>query len=108
MTTGDSQQVYNLRGAIGTFCLLPGVWNRIDIPDLMAMAAPKAVMVVSGTEDPLFPPMGQREAARQIADAFSWAGCPERFRNYAPQKPHCYDAEIQAEALAWFDKHLKN
>ncbi len=108
MTTGDSQQVYNLRGAVGTFCLLPGVWNRIDIPDLMAMAAPKAVMVVSGTEDPLFPPMGQRDAARQIADAFSWAGCPERFRNYAPQKPHCYDAEIQAEALAWFDKHLKN
>lgn len=108
MTTGDSQQVYNLSGAVGTFCLLPGVWNRIDIPDLMAMAAPKAVMVVSGTEDRLFPPMGQREAARQIEAAFTWAGCPERFRNYAPPKPHCYDAEIQTEALAWFDQHLKN
>lgn len=107
MTTGDSQQVYNLSGAVGTFCLLPGVWNRIDIPDLMAMAAPKAVMVVSATEDILFPPMGQREAARQIEAAFAWAGCPERFREYAPQKPHCYDAEIQAEALAWLDKHLK-
>lgn len=107
MTTGDSQQVYNLSGAIGTFCLLPGVWNRIDVPDLMAMAAPKAVMVVSGTEDRLFPPMGQREAAGQIQAAFAWAGCPERFRNYAPHKPHCYDEEIQAEALAWLDKHLK-
>jgi len=107
MTTGDSQQVYNLSGAVGTFCLLPGVWNRIDIPDLMAMAAPKAVMVVSGTQDRLFPPSGQRDAARQIEAAFAWAGCPERFREYAPQKPHCYDAEIQAEALAWFDKHLK-
>src|SRR5687767_1535675 len=47
MTTGDAQQPYNVSGAIGTFCLLPGVWNRIDIPDLIAMAAPKAVMVVS-------------------------------------------------------------
>lgn len=27
MTTGDTQQPYNLAGAIGTFCLLPGVWE---------------------------------------------------------------------------------
>ena len=51
MTTGDTQQAYNLAGAIGTFCLLPGVWNRLDIPDLISMGAPKACMVVSGTED---------------------------------------------------------
>lgn len=107
MTTGDAQQLYNVAGAIGTFCLLPGVWNRIDIPDLIAMAAPKAVMVVSGTKDTLFPPLGQREAARQISDAYAWAGCAGRFRDYAPEKEHCYDAEIQSEALAWFDTHLK-
>ena len=107
MTTGDTQQPYNVTGAIGTFCLLPGVWNRIDIPDLIAMAAPKAIMVVSGTQDTLFPPLGQKEAARQIADAYAWAGCAEHFRDYAPDKPHCYDAEIQTEALAWFDTHLK-
>jgi hypothetical protein len=108
MTTGDTQQSYNVDGAIGTFCLLPGVWNRLDVPDLVAMAAPKACMVVSGTKDRLFPPLGQREAARQIREAFEWAGCPERFKSYMPAKPHCYDAEIQAEALQWFDEHLKD
>lgn len=107
MTTGDTQQPYNLAGAIGTFCLLPGVWNRIDIPDLIAMAAPKAMMVVGGTKDLLFPPLGQKEAARQIAEAYSWAGYADRFRNYTPEKEHCYDAEIQEEALKWLDKHLK-
>ncbi len=107
MTTGDTQQAYNVSGAVGTFCLLPGVWNRIDIPDLIAMAAPKAVMVVSGTKDTLFPPLGQREAARQIAEAYAWAGRPKLFREYAPAKEHCYDAEIQSEALSWFDAHLK-
>lgn len=107
MTTGDAQQPYNVSGAIGTFTLLPGVWNRIDIPDLIAMAAPKAVMVVSGKKDLLFPPLGQRDAARQIADAYTWAGYAERFRDYAPDKEHCYDAENQNEALAWFDTHLK-
>jgi dienelactone hydrolase len=107
MTTGDTQQPYNVAGAIGTFCLLPGVWNRIDVPDLIAMAAPKAVMVVSGTRDLLFPPEGQRDAARQISNAYSWAGYPSRFKNYTPDKEHCYDADIQAEALAWLDAHLK-
>ena len=68
MTTGDTQQAYNLAGAIGTFCLLPGVWNRLDVPDLIAMAAPRACMVVGGTEDLLFPPLGQKEATRQIAE----------------------------------------
>ncbi len=107
MTTGDTQQAYNLAGAIGTFCLLPGVWNRLDVPDLISMAAPKACMVVGGTEDLLFPPLGQKEATRQIAEAFSWAGSPDHFRSYAPGKPHCYDQDIQEEALAWFNHHLK-
>jgi dienelactone hydrolase len=107
MTTGDTQQAYNLSGAIGTFCLLPGVWNRMDIPDLISMGIPKACMVVSGTEDPLFPPLGQRESARQIAEAYSWAGIPDNFRSYTPAKEHCYDKDIQEEALSWFNRHLK-
>ena len=108
MTTGDTQQPYNVAGAIGTFCLLPGVWNRIDVPDLISMAAPRAIMVVSGTRDLLFPPLGQQEAARQIADVYSWSGYPSRFRNYTPEKEHCYDSDIQMQALQWLDTHLKN
>ena len=107
MTTGDYQQIYNVNGAVGTFALLPGVWNRMDVPDLSILAAPNATMVVSTREDLLFPPEGQQEAARQIGLGFEWAGCPERFRHYDPPKPHCYDADVQQEALLWFDKHLK-
>ena len=106
MTTGDYQQVYNLAGAVGTFCLLPGVWDRLDIPDLTVAAAPGASMVVSASEDQLFPLEGQQEAARQIGQGYAWAGCPERFRSHTPPKPHCYDAEIQREALDWFGQHL--
>ena len=107
MTTGDHQQVYNVAGAVGTFALLPGVWDRLDIPDLTIMAVPGASMVVSGTQDQLFPPEGQQEAARQIRAGYEWAGCREHFRNFAPPKPHCYDPDIQAQAFAWLDQHLK-
>ena len=63
-------------------------------------------MVVSATEDRLFPPLGQREAARQIAEAYAWAECPDNFKSYMPAKPHCYDAQIQQEALTWFDRQF--
>lgn len=106
MTTGDYQQVYNLAGAVGTFALLPGVWDRLDVPDLTVMAAPGASLVVSGTEDRLFPIEGQQEAARQIRLGYEWAGCPERFYSHTPPKPHCYDADVQREALAWLDRYL--
>ncbi len=107
MTTGDYQQVYNVAGAIGTFCLLPGVWDRMDVPDLTVMAAPNASMVVSASEDMLFPPEAQQEAARQIAAGYAWAGCADKFRSYQPPKPHCYDAEIQQAAFEWFAEHLR-
>lgn len=107
MTTGDTQAGYNIDGAIGTFCLLPGVWDRLDVPDMIAMAAPRACMVVSGRQDMLFPPRGQADAARQIADAYAWADAPDCFYSAEPDAPHCYNADIQAQALAWFDLHLK-
>lgn len=102
MTTGDAQQVYKVEDAIGTFCLLPGVWNRMDVPDLIAMAAPKACMVVVGTQDVLFPHRGRREAMNRIQQAYRWAGCPDRVKCHTPDKIHCYDTDIQEEALHWF------
>ena len=106
MTTGDYQQAYNVAGAIGTFCLLPGVWDRLDVPDLTIMAAPGASMVVSGQQDMLFPPEGQADAARQIQKGYEWAGVGERFNDYRPDKPHCYDNEVQQQALSWFKRYL--
>ena len=93
-----------------TFCLLPGVWDRLDVPDLIAMAAPRACMVVGGTRRPAaFPPLGRprRKPRARSPNALDWAGSADRFRSYAPAKPHCYDRDIQEEALGWFNKHLK-
>jgi dienelactone hydrolase len=106
MTTGNYQQIYNLSGAVGSFCLMPGVWDRLDLPDLAAVSAPRAIMVVSGSKDHLFPPEAQQEAGRQIQSAYDWAGVSGKCRNYFPEKPHCYDDETQMEAFKWFNAFL--
>lgn len=106
MTTGDYQQIYNVEDAVNTYHLLPGVWHRLDVPDLTILSAPQAGMVVVGSEDHLFPPEAQVEAVRQIQQGFEWAGCPDSFRFYHPAKPHCYDVDIQEKAFEWFEQHL--
>ncbi|MBI4027933.1 MAG: hypothetical protein HY360_23315 [Verrucomicrobia bacterium] len=107
MTTGDAQHGYNVQGAVGTFCVLPGLWQQLDVPDFSVMAAPHATMVVSGKDDILFPLKGQADSAKHIAGGFKWAGCPRQFRYFNPKKPHVFDADIQAAVFEWFGKHLK-
>ncbi len=106
MGTGDHQQLYNFSGAIGTFCLLPGVWNRLDLPDIAIIGAPCASMVIVGSLDGLLAQTGVREAARQIADGYAWAGSPDRFSYHHPAKEHCYDADVQEAAFTWFARWL--
>ena len=73
---------------------------------MMAMAAPKAVMTVVGTKDLMIPPKGREDSGRHIAGAYQWAGCPERYRHWNPDKEHCYDADVQDQTVSWFRKFL--
>jgi len=107
MTTGDYQQIYNVDGVCGTFSMLPGVWNRMDVPDLPIMAAPNAFMTISNRQDPLFPQEAQDEAARRIRDGFEWAGVVEKYEDVGLPKRHIYDRDLQEIAFACFEKHLR-
>jgi len=106
MTTNNSVAEFNLAGAIGTFCLLPGIWNRMDVPDLIALGYPKKSLVVVGLQDNLFPSDGVDKAFRQIEAAYRRFGGPEYLSLQRPDKPHCYDEESQQLALDWFAKWL--
>lgn len=106
MTTGDWQQRYNVAGAIGTFCLLPGIWNRMDVPDLIVMGFPRKTMIIVGSRDHLFPPEGVAEAFRQIRSGYEHAGCGGSVSLQSPPKGHCYDRDCQQLALNWFKNNL--
>ena len=77
-----------------------------DVPDLVAMGFPKKSLVVVGQRDALFPPAGVDESFRQIGDAYRRFGHPEYLSLKRPDKPHCYDCEVQQLALDWFAKWL--
>ncbi|MBN4074066.1 hypothetical protein JYT61_00735 [bacterium AH-315-E10] len=105
MTTGDSQQEYNIKGAIAPFCILPGVWNRMDVPDLALMAFHGAPMIVVGTHDHLFANEGVEAARTYIEQVAQEEDRPCRF--YRPEAVHCYNGDVQTQAFDWFAEHLK-
>ena len=107
MTTGDYQQAYRSVVGSGVFTDMPGVWDRLDVPDLAIMTAPRAAMLFINRRDHLFCEEAQDEAIRQIRAGFEWASCPEQLGIESPLKPHCYDADLQKLAVAWFKKHLR-
>lgn len=67
-------------GAIDHCCdnYLPGALRSFDMPDLAGLIAPRALIVVTGREDPVFPISGVRDAFSTIRAVYERAGVPER------------------------------
>lgn len=105
-TTGDWTQVYKLLGPVGPAHLVPGLWQRMDFPDVALLAAPRAKLVVCGQNDPLFAPEAMEEAAARVREGYAWAGRTERFEFFHPDTGHCFDLEAQGRAWTLFEKWL--
>lgn len=105
-TTGDWTQAYKLVGPVGPAHLVPGLWRRMDLPDISLLAAPRARLIICGQDDPLFAPEAMAEAAETVREGYAWAGASERFQFFFPPKPHCFDTECQQVAWAFFDRWL--
>lgn len=107
LTTGNWGHMYNFSGTIGTFSMLPGVWQRIDLADIVLLAAPRPAMVISGQDDCLFAPEGVDLANRIIEKGYTWAEAPDSYHFHYPPKPHCFDLDNQSAAWKWLDSWLK-
>ena len=84
--------------------LLP---KDLDFPEILALRAPAATMVLNCTEDPLYTLEEMKRADTIIRETFERAGDADRYHcNFYPGG-HKFDRAMQTDAFAWFDKHLK-
>jgi dienelactone hydrolase len=85
--------------------LLP---KDLDFPEILALRAPKATMVLNCNEDPLYTLSEMKRADEMMADVFKRARASDKYRcNFYPGG-HKFDREMQADAFDWFDRNLKN
>jgi dienelactone hydrolase len=85
---------------------LPELHRHLDWPDLVSMAAPRALMVLQCSQDRLFPAAGMRESVDKIAAAYRKANCADKFAGRFHDVPHKFTRAMQDEAFAWLDRHL--
>jgi dienelactone hydrolase len=84
--------------------LLP---KDLDFPEILALRAPAATLVLNCNEDPLYTLAEMKRADAMIRETFERAGAPQRYRCSFYPGEHKFDRDMQAEAFAWFDEHLK-
>ncbi|MHB8995366.1 MAG: dienelactone hydrolase family protein [Armatimonadota bacterium] len=92
--------------SIGFMKIVPGLYQYMDLPDVVSMTGPGALMCIQGTRDGLFTNEGVQEAYRKIAAVYQKAGVSERFEGVTYDGPHEFNLPMQEKAFEWFNRWL--
>jgi dienelactone hydrolase len=106
MTSFASQIKQHVVNTIGFSFHITGLYRYLDLPDLAALIAPRALLVINGAKDSLFAPEGVRAAFEKIGACFHKAGASDHQRCRLYDAPHEFNRQMQDEAFAWLAKWL--
>jgi len=104
MTSFATQIKNQVLHSVGFSFHLIGLYRYLDLPDLAALIAPRAVMIINGSRDALFAPEGVKAAFEKIARCYAKAGAPERQRCRLYDAPHEFNLRMQADAWEWLKR----
>lgn len=84
--------------------LLP---KDLDFPEILALRAPAATMVLNCRQDQLYTLPEMERADKMIAGTFRRAGASDRYKSIYYEGGHKFDRAMQKDAFEWFDRFLK-
>ena len=106
MTSFAAQIKQLVVNTIGLSFHVNGLYRYMDLPDMSALIAPRAIMVINGSQDRLFALDGVNAAFDKIARCYAKAGAPDRQRCRLFNAPHEFNLEMQKEAWEWLGKWI--
>jgi dienelactone hydrolase len=86
---------------------VPRLPSDLDFPEILALRAPAATLVLNCTEDRLFTLPEMQRADQILRATFERAGAADRYRCSFHPGGHKFDRAMQGEAFEWFDRHLR-
>jgi dienelactone hydrolase len=101
MTSFAAQIKQHVINTVGLSFHINGLYRYMDLPDLAALIAPRAVLVINGSRDRLFALDGVKAAFDKIARCYGKAGASERQRCRLYDVPHEFNLDMQADAWDW-------
>jgi dienelactone hydrolase len=87
---------------------VPVLPNELDFPEILGLRVPLPTMVLNDSDDSLYTLPEMKRAESILAEVFKKANASDRFKCSFYPGPHKFDAPMQDEAFAWFDKWLKS
>ena len=85
---------------------VPHLPALMDLPDVASLHGPSPLMVQCDRDDALWTLAGQEKANDKLSRIYARMGAPECYRGMFYPGPHKFDAPMQADAFAWFDRWL--
>lgn len=87
---------------------VPHLHRRLDLPDVVGLRAPLPLLVQQCSQDRLFPLAGMQAAVDKLAAIYDKAGAREQFVGRFYDVPHQFSQDMQEDAFAFFDRHLRS
>jgi dienelactone hydrolase len=106
MTSFAAQIKEHVVNTIGLSFHINGLYRYMDLPDLAALIAPRAVMIINGSRDRLFALDGVKAAFEKVGRCYAKAEAPDRQRCLLFDAPHQFNLEMQAEAWKWLRRWI--
>ena len=70
---------------------VPGIMRWGEMREVAALFAPKPLLVISGTGDPIFPIAATRRACRELAEVYALLGAPGSLEHDFFDGPHAWN-----------------
>jgi cephalosporin-C deacetylase-like acetyl esterase len=93
-------------GAVDLCNQLPGLCALGAISEIMALAAPRALLQVNAIDDPPFPIGGARRVAAELRELYAAAGAPDAFDYVEVSGGHGLRPEARAFTVEWLCRRL--
>jgi len=106
MTSYPKQVRRHVINTVGFTFHIPGLYPDLDYPDLSALVAPRALMVINGSRDGLFHPDAVKDAFAKIEACYKKAGAPDRQSCRMYDAPHEFNLQMQPDAWAWLKRWI--
>ena len=86
---------------------IPHIHAQLDLPDVVALRAPKPLLVLQCKRDGLFPLAGMEESVTKLEAIYKKAGVAKAFESRFFDVPHIFNIEMQEYAFEWLDRILR-
>lgn len=81
---------------------------RWDFPQVMALCAPRPVLLANGDDDPIFPGPGCQRLAAKTKRIYELYGAADRFAYLQGSGGHVDSKELREGAFEWMNRWLKD